>query len=686
MNGKPLYPAVAAVCALLFLLSACKPSGTGMPSSGAGSSSVSLDPGCSLATGDFTFTPEEILAQEEAGDALTAELRKAAKDLSVSEYTIPSGDYGFRLKTNMGGVMTGFILYGVERPDDNPFTIHAEGATFWFHTTGLPSASVGKCFTLINCSNIVVEGLTIDSYEKNTIEGRLLKADIENRQLEIELYPDTLTNPSKIYRIGDDPRIIPVKANGDFITPYYKVGSSHGPTSCKISKLEKGSADGRLLITLAAAEVLNTMEDPLWKQSYGPEGTLEIGDDIVIIYGAQLAVSLDNCRTITMKNIDCFMTRGGFWENGGYGAHRWINCRFISRPGTDAVFGGDGCMSQWLRVGSTFDGLQIGKTSDDAFNIHGIWSRVTAVSGNTATFDIAPCAIEAGDPVLFYSIAGELAASCTVAEVPSGSLNWTGQYGGLAVKLDGDIPANAADYRVRWPACECDGWAIRNCTLDGIYQRILIQSGPGVLENNIIRGMGCYVEIKNADADIETGFAEDIMVRSNVFIDCCIYPGGNLFEIASQANWFPRQKLRGITITGNVFLGTGNALIHASQLEGLTVTDNVIIDPIRHTAIARPAGYIASACVTLANADQVTVSDNVLVQQTLYTSNDPVLAFVSTAGSADVTGNMMRMDPKSMVRAAVLDAWADGDEAADIAAEIMTLAKGLPDPPGAESR
>ena len=83
-------------------------------------------------------------------------------------------------------------------------------------------------------------------------------------------------------------------------------------------------------------------------------------------------------------------------------------------------------MSQGLRVGSTFDNVYIGLTSDDAINIHGFWSQITSVTGTFIKANFAPVGIQAGDPVEFYDGAGNLVATGKVKTTPTPSYNYNG--------------------------------------------------------------------------------------------------------------------------------------------------------------------------------------------------------------------------------------------------------------------
>ncbi len=149
-------------------------------------------------SGKPDFTVEEINFQKTKGTRILGEIKEAANDLSRNEYVIPAGNYGFDINKMYSNAASGFVLTNIKRPNDDPFVIKADGVTFWFSLINQPAPNFSRAVHLINCENISVEGLTVDSYTSNNIEGKLTEIDIPYNRIEIELLEGTITDNSLI--------------------------------------------------------------------------------------------------------------------------------------------------------------------------------------------------------------------------------------------------------------------------------------------------------------------------------------------------------------------------------------------------------------------------------------------------------------------------------------------------------
>lgn len=523
------------------------------------------------------FTAAEIEEQKKAGKELLMAIRIAAQDSSKNEYVIPAGNYGFTMSEMVNGVMSGFVLRDIKRTADKPFTIKAAGVTFWFELTNKPAPNCYRAVHLVNCENVKIEGLTIDAYTANTIEGKLTAIDVTHNKIEIQLSKGSMSDEALIMDFtSTEKRIIPVKANGNTIPALYNIDNTWGVEYLFIRKIEK-SKEGHYWLYFKNMTLLNTIFTPDWLSAYGKEGTLETGDGISLIYGSVMAVGLDNCKQITVQDINSYLGRGGFWENGGYGDHKWIRCSFRTRPGTDRILGSEGNMSQGLRKGSLFDHIYVGRTSDDAINIHGFWSKVKNHNGSTIMADYAPVGIQAGDPVEYYDNTGKQVATGKVKTTPSQVYNYNG-FLTAPIVLESAPPETVETLRLRWPNSECAGWKITNSTFDGIYQRILIQSGPGTFENNYIRNMGSVLALDTNAASYEGGFLQDIVIRNNVFVNSGIHPGGSPILVSFVRDWSANAHAYNISIKNNFIYKAGASAVNLVNTKNVTISDNVFAD------------------------------------------------------------------------------------------------------------
>jgi hypothetical protein len=527
-----------------------------------------------------TFTEEEKNMQKEAGKQLMEQVRTAANDLSVSSYTIPVGNYGFDMTISVDGLNPAFVLYNVNRSDNNPFTIDASGVTFWFELSGEACPAFSRCVQLVNCSNIIINGLTVDSYSANSIEGALSRIDTSKNRIAIHLYPGAMhLDAATIAKAvaGSECRIVPIKANGDGMAPLYNVDNTWGPGAMQVSSVVSTGKNDEYWLTFKNSTLLSTIFTSIWKDTYGSIGVLEIGDGICLLYGT-IMFALDNCKHITINGLNCYISKCGFWENGGYGDHMWKNCYFGPRPGTNRILGGEGNMSQGLRHGSTYDNITINFTTDDAINIHGFWSKITSVSSSSIRCNYAPVGIEAGDTAEFRDASGKLVATGTVAATPHADYNYNG-FLNSSIMMKSPPPSNWSSLSVRWPASECDGWKIINSTFKNVYQRILINSGSGAFENNTVLNMGDNLALTSNTASYEGGVMKNITIRNNVFYNCANWPGANTVELSQTPNWASYVNARNIILTSNAFVNCGKLFTSANIIK-LNVSSNLMIQPV----------------------------------------------------------------------------------------------------------
>ena len=558
-----------------------------------------------IRAGKPSFTEEEKAVQKEAGQKIVEAIRKAAADLTISSFTIPKGDYGFDVgKTLIHSMPSAILLEGLNRPDDNPLTIEAEGATFWFEFLGYPCPASARSLHIKDSANLHIRGLTLDDYQNTDFEGDITRFDEKNNRIAIQLselsLPGTEEYREKAVK-GSECRIIPMKKSGSFVTPLYKIDDSWGPGSLFVNKIEPTGKENEYWLYFRADNLLKTIFTDRWKRTYGPEGTLEIGDKVSVLFAVGLFM-VDNCRKMVFEGIKDYQTKGGFWENGGYGAHLWKDCYFGPRPGTPQILGGEGCMSQGLRCGSTYDGVLFHLNSDDAINIHGFWGEMLSPEGNRASFTFVPVSLLPGDVMEAYTAKGEPLGSLTVAEEPDKRVYTYNGTLDTPVTFTEPIPEKMKEKGVKFrcPNCECNHYVIRNCSFLNIYQRLLVQNGSGVIENNVFRHMGSCISIAATPSYLEGGFLGDVTVRNNVFLDCTTHPKGVVIAIESCPEWEVLTRGGDVDISNNTFISCGRAL-SVRNMKSAKIKDNVVVSPV--ICDFQPASFMDSLDVLVEVSD-----------------------------------------------------------------------------------
>jgi hypothetical protein len=504
------------------------------------------------------FTAEQKRAQREAGSRVVPQVLAAFR-AHTDSVRIPAGDYRFGSERwGHDGVVYPLEFGGLRRDDAHPFTIDATGATFWFDLPDDQAPTAHFCVGFKDCRNVIFKGATLDRATRGHIEGRITQFDFAGNRLEIELSPG-VTVPDK-FNGKLEQRVVPFKADGTFCAPLYAL--QRGGVHLKYKHISPAAASRRCWVTMQDNQLLNTIR---------ATGLLRVGDGLSCIYAVSAAIELRHCERLTMDGIKVFIPKGWGAEWGGEGGHLWKNCLFGPRPGTSQWQGGEGFMFCATRHGTTLDGIVMRHTGDDIANFHGYWGHVESCVGNRVTFvrsgefdrtvarDVVP-----GDRMLFRDRNTGLPLG--EARVVRGE--------GNVVFADRPV-AVFANAIVQWPDHECAGWIVRRCTFQDNYQRLLIQSGPGVVGDCVFARQGSGIEINSVMPYVEGGVPRDIRIENNTFTEVNPQPGGAVISV--YAHTFQRNQaptLCNITITGNTFIHPNETVIDLTDVDGGVIAGN----------------------------------------------------------------------------------------------------------------
>lgn len=583
-------------------------------------------------SGTPNFSAAQILTQKTNGTRILNEIIAAASNLSLHEYVIPPGDYGFAQTFYKNATTSAFMINGIKRPENNPFTIKATGVTFWFDIMNAPAPTWGRAVYFNDCENITLEGLTVDTYIRNAIEGSLSNIDILNNRIEITLLPGTFNDEAKILEYPHlsgitQNRIIPIKANGNLIAPLYNINNTWGPEYLFINDITK-SADGKYWLNFKNTTLLNTIFSANWLNAYGNDGTLQLGDGISLLYGVMGGIVIDNSKQLTIKDCNCYIAKGSIFEGGGYGNHKWINVHFSPRPNTNQILGGGENMSEGLRVGSTYDNCYFGLTSDDAINMHGFWGIAQSINGNSVIFDRVPSGVSAGDTIEFYdNTNGQLLYSYIISSINKKSdTDINGNMRDVTITFsqtpNGELVTSNATIWARYTTAECAGWSIKNCVFESNYQRILLQSGPGNFENNLINCMGAGLNLISNFYSYEGGFINHITIKNNTFLNSSLCPNSSPIYVEFINKTTQNQWITDINILNNLIVDCGGEAIRLKNAKNITVEGNIITNPLKYTALSYPAMQRATTAITGSNVSGVTIKDNKLFEVSSYTNGN----------------------------------------------------------------
>jgi parallel beta-helix repeat protein len=353
----------------------------------------------------------------------------------------------------------------------------------------------------------------------------------------------------------------------------------------------------------------------------GELGRLCVGDGLSCIYTVSAGVQLVNSADLTMYGINVYVAKALGAEWYGAGNHLWKDCYFGPRPGTSQWQGGDGFMFCGTGRGPKLDHVTMLHTTDDMANFHGYWTEAIAAVGNQLTFtnhdgnsNLLPPGATIGNTVLFYD---------------RNSGNQLGQ--GNVVALTSNTATlnvsatNLVSGIARWPDHECAGWVIQNCYWHDNYQRVLMQSGPGLIQNCTFARNGSCLELNSVFPYIEGGIPNGIVIANNAFTDVAPLPGQAPIGYHEDTyGGLTARLISNLTIAGNTITSPGEAGVELLGVNGGTIAGNTIVNPIRETALFRSGQTHLQQAIFLRNCANISVLTNAVSDLGHFTAPSPL--------------------------------------------------------------
>lgn len=536
------------------------------------------------------FTAEEKHQQLIKGEKLYKELLESAHR-GDNEFVIKPGDYRFTHEKPI-------YLMDIKREEDNPFVIKAYGVTFWINLNKHPFPGVNRSFEIHNSSNIVIEGLTMDSDPRNVIEGKVLDVDVENNR--IKFFPFEGSFPfdeSDIKKIGA--RVIPFKSDGTHIPALYDVENCGGINNLRL-KSEERNEDGTYWVYLSTETLLKTISTNEWKMLYGNAGTLEKGDLLVITYGVAYCFNIYNCKNIGIANVNIYIADARLNENEGEGGNYYVNCKFISRPGTNQLVGGCDHICGRTMKGSIFDGMVVGRSLDDPINIFGQFGYVEKIDGNIVSLGHIPITVSTGDDILIHDkITGEILRTLSVKSRVDNQIT-----------VDEQLLFGKNDIIFRFPKHEYNNWIIKNSFFIDGHQRLLFQTG-GTFENNYIINMGHQLQIvSNFMTMIEGGMVSEMTVKDNIIINTAVCPEYSTIVSGFMAFGKSEPIAENLVFENNLIIDSGKHGMEFINSKKIKVTDNIVINPLMNTQEIQQN----NCAIFFNNCDDIQICNNVFIE------------------------------------------------------------------------
>jgi hypothetical protein len=603
--------------------------------------------------------PDELADPQTLVDLLQASGKEPGK------VVIPPGTYRFA-----DGPSRGVVIQGMRNS-----RIEAEGVTLVFKP--------GQSFTLKDCENVEVSGLTVDYDPLPFTQGTI-----------------TAINPA------EDALTMTVEEG--YPAPPAEGTGKPGPTLFFIYDPE--TSEPRPLQTESVRQIshqgggqyrLSGFTNGFLMESVGQPGGARVGDRITLKRRAGSAVVIENCARIKLAGVTVFTSPGyAFFEVGGEGANHYDKCRIIRKPGTTRLLttAADGFHSYQTRRGPLIENCEFADTVDDTIAIHGFFSLVMESPSPRTLHAVSPFGrdFSPGATLSFYAIPhgaplGE-AVVTSVEDLPASDLavpveEFRRKYHDRGLKMRG-LPVTQAlkivlDRDISLPAGrlvlassdeQCgNGAIIRNNTLRrGHVRGVIVKANDVLIEGNRFDWFGAnavlvYPELFFLEGPVPRG----ITIRGNtisrsgwkVLSPRFAVPGigGAIQTCTSMARrLFPPQLdpypvIRDILIEDNTITDSGSYGIVLGNVESGRVTGNRIDFPFNKPG-ARESEGLARAFDS--EEHNLKVPDDVRARP----------AGILVYGSRDVTLSANQVTPsvaESGVEPVLIGPWSENIEKLD---------------------
>lgn len=616
--------------------------------------------------------PPEIMAwteidrQQQIADGMTQyNALVAAYNNGDSSYVIPPGDY----RWGLGGKIK-YLLN-----DMTNFTVSAYGATFWVDTD--TNGVVRGGFSFNNCSNVALEGVTVDCHPLPFTQGRIVGWSAANKTLDVELdagYPTLL-----------DQGVSSTSRIGYFSEDGVLWLNNRTDSDTQLELL----ANGNLRLTFPIGRI------------FAPDETLSVGVRIALIRetGAAPFAEDHRCKGVTFKDCTCYTSAGAIF--GGQGEDIVIDgAHCIRRPGTDRLLGftTTGHHSS-MRNGVHLKDSEFSYSMDDFMNMDNVANYVfrkeaadtfLLFSRNIGIVKGAP--FDPGDTMLFYTYntfypegeahvvsVEQITNAALVAEARLFPNETAAAYGNPSrdfpngglwrVVFDTALQAKPPDWCYS-TAYACEGALFENCHFFNGGQT----AGRILLSNNSIVRNCTFENIRSVaiqagwnQASMNGPVIHNLLIESNTFVNCGYHLRGletpvEMLGAVSIGNLFFSElsdsaEAHSITIRNNTFIDSALCAIQINNARDCTIEGNTIIRPGARQPLGAGTKYgIPNAAfgIFLHAVTNSIVTNNVMEDFTEYTKG-----FIGTTSYTPLDGNVLHIDgfgPLTTHPAAVIQA------------------------------
>ncbi|MGA2035817.1 MAG: right-handed parallel beta-helix repeat-containing protein, partial [Thermoguttaceae bacterium] len=436
---------------------------------------------------------------------------------------------------------------------------------------------------LKGCSNVLIEGATLQFAGISCTQGRVkaIGADAKGNYFDWQIDAGYPTD------------IDPIKSTYNVIDRHTRL-------------LKAGAGD-------CGAKQAEPLGPGLFRlrQFWGPMSGAAIDDWLVTrAPGGSTIVHLDDCKGCTMQEITLLNSGfAAFFETGGEGGHRYLDCRVARGPKPAGVTeeqlvscGADGFHSAGTRTGPTFQHCTWeGVLLDDCIAVHGSFQKVIRAEGTRLILEKGNRGnFAVNEPVRISSKSGFFGQAKCVAlrtlNTPQSRLELT---------LDQALPV-PPEAKAGNPERCGKGFKILDCTLGNTRSRgILVKGDDGIIQGCTIEGCGMSaVSIGPEYWWGEADYCWNVTVTGNTFRHN-VLNGSEAGVVLVHGDGAVGN--RHITIRDNHFQENyGLFMMNVEDTDGLKISGNVFQGPFS------PALLRSGSMLKLVDGRNIVLQGNVV--------------------------------------------------------------------------
>ena len=516
-------------------------------------------------------------------------------------YYFPNGTY-YIAPSSSWLSSSGMVLSG-----KNNITLEGDNATIVntsYDNTSKSQQSGTFMVKASNCTNLTIKGLNFDYQDYTSVSGTITATAGDSITIQLDdkfldgSYKNALTGGEFIQCLNQ------LDDNGTPVCEHFTTNTSTGFTG-----------------TLSGNKYTIT------GNGGGSWYYFSVGKTLVVRFslgtGAVPAFQLTSVKGLTVEDVNVYSTPADvFYCTGSNSDYTFTRLNIGPKEDAPTYWGSnvDGIHLLGISGEITIDNCSFKGMGDDALNSHSRAAKVTATGTNSATIvdgwssgSLESTWGSAGDVVRFYKDDWTLLGTATISS-----------FSGTSLKVD-SLPSGVTSGCFVQNTKFMPKITIKDTLVDGSRARaFLIRSENVSITGCTVKNTRLAAVIMAADIStwFEMGPSANVVIDNNVFQNCCVSKVNSNYGVVAikgcddgGGDNYAAGVHNNITITNNVFNGSGASSIYASATDGLTIKGNTFANYGRdpHDWASTTGSY----AVAVVNCDNVTMD----YDESLYSRN-----------------------------------------------------------------